>query len=89
MRSRTSRGFPEWSGGEDLYMGSCHTVTRNVRGHTSIVPGPPEGFRGATGRGHLSRRASCDVEGREPALGGLGATPPPFGPMHLGLGGKP
>ena len=39
------------------YVGSCHTVTRKVRGHIGIVPGPPEGFRGSIGRGHLSRRA--------------------------------
>ena len=49
MRSRTSRGVPEWSGGEDLYMGSSHTATEKVRGHTGIVPGPPEGFRGPPG----------------------------------------
>ena len=76
MRSRTSRGVPEWSEGEDLYVGSCHTVTGKVRGHIGIVPGPPKGFRGSTGRGHLSLRASWAVEEREPALGGLGATPP-------------
>ena len=46
MRSRTSRGVPEWSGGEDLYMGSYHTVTGNVRGHTGIVPGATEGVPG-------------------------------------------
>ena len=73
MRSRTSRGVPKWSGGEDLYMGSCHTVTGNIRGYTGIVPGPPEGFRGSTGRVHLSRRASWAVEGREPA---------PWRPVH-------
>ena len=76
MRSWASRGVPEWSGGKDLYMGSCHTDTGRFRGHTGIVPGPPEGFRGSTERGHLSRRASWVVEGREPALGGLGATLP-------------
>ena len=84
MRSWSSRGVPEWSGGEDLYMGSCHTVTGKFRGHIGIVPGPPEGFRGSTGRGHPSRRASWAVGGREPAPGGLGA---PLGPMRLGLGG--
>ena len=85
MRSRMLRGVPEWSGGEDLYMGSCHTDTRKFRGHIGIVPGPPEGFRGSTGRGHLCRRDSWAVVGREPALGGLGASP--LGPMRLGLGG--
>ena len=76
MRSRTSRGVPEWSGGEDLYMGSHHTITGSIRGLTSIVPGPPKGFRGSTGRVHLPRRALWAVGGREPALSGLGANPP-------------
>ena len=84
MRSRMSRGVLEWSGGEDLYMGSHHTVTGNIRGYTSIVPGPPEWFHGSTGRVHLPRRALWAVVGREPAPSGLGATP--LGPMRLGLG---
>ena len=87
MGSWTSRGDPEGSGGKDLYMGSCQTDTGKFQGHIGIVPGPPEGFRGSTGRGHLSQRASWAVEGREPTLGGLGATP--LGPMRLGLGGGP
>ena len=76
MRSRTSLEVPEWSGGEELYIGSQVSATGKVSGVTGIVPGPPEGFRGSTGRGQLSRRASWAVEGRKPALGGLGATPP-------------
>ena len=31
MRSRTSRGVPEWSGGKDLYMGRLHSDTGMVR----------------------------------------------------------
>ena len=64
MISRTSRGVPEWSGGEDLYMGSCHTVTGKFRGAyryctvaTGGVPGvhregPPlsEGLMGRMGQ---------------------------------------
>ena len=46
MRSRTSRGVPEWSRGEDLYMGSCNTVTGKFQGHTGIVPGPSKGVWG-------------------------------------------
>ena len=63
MRSRTSRGVPEGSGGKDLYMGSHHTVTGNIRGYTGIVPGPPEGSRGPTGWGHLPRGATWAVGG--------------------------
>ena len=84
MRSRTSRGVPEWSGGEDLYMGSCHMVTGKVRGHTGIVPGPPEGSRGSTGWGHLSRRAPWAEVAWEPAPGGLVRAPLGL-PLRLGL----
>ena len=81
MRSRTSGGVPEWSGGEYLYMGSHHTVTGSVRGFIGIVPGPPKGFRGSTcHRGPYG----LYVEGNQP-LSGLGAIP--LGPMRLGLGG--
>ena len=55
MRSRTSRGVPEWSGGKELYMGSRVSAIGKVSGFTGIVPGPPEGSRGPTGWGHLPR----------------------------------
>ena len=32
MRSRTSRGVPEWSGGEELYIGSPVSATGKVSG---------------------------------------------------------
>ena len=85
MRSRTSREVPEWSGGEELYIGSAVSAIGRVSGVTDIVPGPPEGSRGSTGWGHLSRRAPWAEVGREPAPSGLGAphAPPP---MRLGLG---
>ena len=85
MRSRMSRGVPEWSGGKDLYMGSCHMVAGKFRGHIDIVPGPLEGFQGSIGRVNLFRRALWAVWRREPAQVGWGATPP-LGPMRLGLG---
>ena len=84
MRSRTSRGVPEWSGGEELYIGSPVSATGKVSGVTGIVPGPPEGSRGSTGWGHLSRRAPWAEVGREPAPSGLGA-PPWASPLRLGL----
>ena len=85
MRARTSREVPEWSGGEELYIGSQVSATGKVSGVTGIVPGPPEGSRGSTGWGHLSRRAPWAESGREPALSGLGR---PLGPppLRLGLG---
>ena len=84
MRSRTSRGVPEWSGGEELYIGSPVSATGKVSGVTGIVPGPPEGSWGSTGWGHLSRRAPWAEVGGEPAPGGL--VRPSFGPpLRLGL----
>ena len=98
MRSRTSREVPEWSGGEELYIGSQVSATGKVSGVTGIVPGPPEGSRGSTGWGHLSRRAPWAESGREPALSGLGRPPwaspqaprvgNPRGEFPLALGGK-
>ena len=46
MTSRTSRGVPEWSRGEDLYIGSQVSAIGKVLGVIGIVPGPPEGSRG-------------------------------------------
>ena len=71
MRSRTSRGVPEWSGGEELYIGSPVLATGKVSGVIGIVPGPPEGSRGSTGWGHLSRRAPWAGVGGKPALSGM------------------
>ena len=76
MRSRTSRGVPELTGDKDLYMGSPYSVAGSVRGFIGIVPGPPKGFRGSTGRVHLSRRALWVVGGREPAPKWVGRHPP-------------
>ena len=87
MRSWTSRGVPEWSGGKELYIGSAVSAIGRVSGVTGIVPGPPEGSRGSTGWGHPSRRAPWDEVGGEPAPGGLVRPPPPLGPpLRLGLG---
>ena len=88
MRSRTSRGVSEWSGDEDLYMGSPYSVAGSVRGYIGIVPGPPKGFRGSTGRVHLPRRALWDEYRGEPAPRWAGRQTP-LGPMCLGLGGNP
>ena len=39
MRSRTSRGVPEWSVGEDLYMESCCSGSEKSLIFSDIVPG--------------------------------------------------
>ena len=78
MRSRTSREVPEWSGGEDLYIGSPVSAIGKVSGVTGIIPGPPEGSRWSTRWGHLSRRAPWAEVGGKPAPSGL--VRPPLGP---------
>ena len=70
MRSQTSRGVLEWSGGKELHIGSRVSAIGKVSGVTGIVPGPPEGSRGSTGWGHLSQRAPWAEVGGEPAPGG-------------------
>ena len=85
MRSRTSRGVPEWSGGKDLYMGSPILATKKCSGFFGIIPGPPKGFRGSTRRVHQPRRALWAVFGREPAPKWAGRHP--LGPMRPGFGG--
>ena len=85
MRSRTSRGVPEWSGGKDLYMGSPVLVTEKVSGAIGNVPGPPEGFGGppggATSPGGLH---GPSVGGDQPQVGWCA---PHQGPRRLGFGG--
>ena len=63
MRSRTSRGVPEWSGGKELYIGSAISAIGTSFGVTGIVPRPPEGSRESTGWGHLPRGATWAVGG--------------------------
>ena len=63
MRSWTSRGVPEWSGGKDLYMGSPVSGFGTSFGVIGIVPGPPEGSRGSTGWVRLPRGATWAVGG--------------------------
>ena len=86
MRSRTSRGVPEWSGGEELYIGSQVSASGKVLGVTGIVPGPPEGSGGppvgATNPGGL-RGPSV---GRDQPLGGLVRLPQ--GAQGAGRGGR-
>ena len=75
MRSRTSRGVPEWSGGKDLYMGSPVLVTGKVSGDIGNVPGPPGGSRGSTKWGHLPQKVAWAKCGRGPAPRRAGAPP--------------
>ena len=83
MRSRMSRGVPEWSGGKELYIGSAISGIRTSFGVTGIVPGPPEGSRGSTGWGHLSRGATWAVGGAPWPIWAKGTSPKR--PMRLGF----
>ena len=61
MRSRTSRGVPEWSGGKDLYMESCCSGSGKSSGFFGIVPGGPKGVWGSTKGVHLPRGGTWAV----------------------------
>ena len=83
MRSRTSRGVPEWSGGKDLYMGSLVLVARKVSRIIGIVPRVPKGVRGSTGGVHLPRGATWAVRGAPWPTWAKGTSPKR--PMRLGF----
>ena len=61
MRSRMSRGVPEWSGGKYLYMGSLILVAGKVSHFIGIVPGVPKGVRGSTKGVHQPRGGTWAV----------------------------
>ena len=75
MRSQTSQGVPEWSGGKELYIGSAISAIGTSFGVTGIVPGPPEGSRGSTGWGHLPRGATWAVGGAPWPIWAKGTSP--------------
>ena len=75
MRSWTSQGVPEWSGGKDLYMGSPFLVTGKVLGFIGNIPGPPGGSRGSTKWGHQPQKVAWAKGGEGPAPKWAGAPP--------------
>src|SRR3954466_8843938 len=92
MRSRTSRGVLEWSGGKELYIGSAVSAIGKVSGSPILYrdhrmgPGGPPGGATHPGGPHL-----LQWEG-EPALSGLVRPlgPPPAPRVGtLGWGGAP
>ena len=85
MRSRTSRGVPEWSGGKDLYMGSHHTVTGIIWGLPVLYRDHWRGFGGPPGGSTCPGGPYGLFVERDQPLSGLGASP--LGPMRLGFGG--
>ena len=92
MRSRTSRGVPEWFGGEELYIGSPVSAIRKVSGIADIVPGPPEGSRGSTGGAtYPGGPHGLKWEGNQPLVGWCAplGLPLRLGLETLGVGGAP
>ena len=89
MRSRTSRGVPEWSGGKDLYMGSPVLVTGKVSGFIGNVPRPLGGSRGSTKWGHQPQRLAWDKSGKGPAPEWAGAPPTKAQVQQRGEGENP
>src|SRR3954463_7873790 len=83
MRSRTSRGVPEWSGGKDLYMGSCCSGSGKSSGFFGIVPGSfqkvPEDSGGVRRFGNCSTTSNTVAwaVGGRPSLNGPGEPAPP------------
>ena len=89
MRSRTSRGVPEWYGGKDLNMGSPVLATGRVLGVTGNVPGPPEGSGGLPGGATNPGGLRGPSVGRDQPLGGLVRLPQEAQGAGKGEGGKP
>ena len=71
MRSRMSRGAPEWSGGKDLYIGKRYLGSGKVSGIFGSVPGVTNGFRGSTKWGPHTPRGHMGLSGGAPTPGGL------------------
>src|SRR3954468_3248509 len=92
MRSRTSRGVPEWSGGEELYIGSAVSAIGKDSGSPVLYrdhrmgPGGPPG--GAT---HPGGPHGLKWEGNQPIVGWCAPLSPPPAPRveTLGWGGTP
>ena len=78
MRSRTSRGVPEWSGSEELYIGSPVSATGKVSGLSVLYrdhrkgPGGPPG--GAT---YPGGPRGLKWEGNQPLVGWCAPLGPP------------
>ena len=92
MRSRTSRGVPKWSGGEEIYIGSPVSATGKVSGSPVLYrdhrkgPGGPPGGDNYPGGPH-----GLKWEGNQPLVGWIAplGLPLRLGLETLGVGGAP
>ena len=92
MRSRMSRGVPEWSGGKDLYIGSPVSAIGKVSGSPVLYrdhrkgPGGPPGGATYPGGPH-----GLNWEGNQPLVGWYALLGPPLrlGLRNLRGGGAP
>src|SRR3954470_17044626 len=89
MRSRTSRGVSEWSGGKELYIESAVLAIGTSFGVIGIVPGPPEG-PGVHRVGPPASEGPHGLyeEGNQPKVGWC-ASPPRAHAPRVGGGGNP
>ena len=71
MRSWTSRGVPEWSGGEEFYIGSAVSAIGRVSGVTVLYRDHRKGPGGPPGGATYPGGPYGLKWGREPAPGGL------------------
>ena len=86
MRSRTSRGVPEWSVGKDLYVGSPVLVTGKVSGLSVTYRDHREGPGGPPSGATCPRRLCGPCVGGDQPLGGL--VRPPQGAQGAGKSGR-
>ena len=89
MRSRTSRGVPEWCGGKELYIGSAISGIGTSFGVIGNVPGPPEGSGGPPGGATNPGGLRGPSVGRDQPLGGLVHLPQGAQGAGKGEGGNP
>ena len=86
MRSRTSRGVPEWSGGEDLYIGRRVLESGSVPGvpgygqhDQKVFRGPRQVLQGLIGQGEGANQPTKGLSGPTPFTMLLGEV----GRLHL------
>ena len=92
MRSRTSRGVSEWSGGKELYIGSAVSAIREFWGSPVLYRDHRKGSGGPPGEGtHPEGPHGLKWEENQPLVGWCAPLAQPLAPRveTLGWGGRP